>query len=77
MAAFPKFNGHVAANRIKKIQCPVLIIRGDMDVPFILHATDFYQHELPQAKMVTYPGVAHMLNLEKTAEFNRLLDEFL
>jgi len=77
MGASPKFRARGAARWLREIQCPVLIIRGDKDVQFISRAIGWYQHELPQAKLVTFPGVAHMVNLEKPAEFNRLLNEWL
>ena len=76
-AAFPKFHQPGAATRLKEIKCPVLIIRGDKDLPFITGATNWYKHELPDAQLVDFHDVAHMLNLEKPVEFNKVLKEWL
>lgn len=72
--AFPVFNrDHRAATRLKEIKCPVLIVQGDKDVPFILKVTAWYKHELPEARLVNFPGAAHMLNMEKPEEFNQVV----
>lgn len=75
--AFPVFNKRRAATRLKEIKCPVLIIQGDKDVPFILKVTAWYQHELPEAKLVNFPGLAHMLNMEKPEAFNKTVYRWL
>jgi pimeloyl-ACP methyl ester carboxylesterase len=33
--------------------------------------------ELPHARKVVLPGVAHMLNMEQPAQFNQIVLEFL
>ena len=72
--AFPVFSPKVAATRLKEIQCPVLIIQGDKDIPLILQVTAWCQHELPAARLVNFAGVAHMLNMERPEEFNKVVE---
>ena len=75
--AFPVFNRRRAATRLKEIKCPVLIIQGDKDVPFTLRVMQWYRHELPAAAFVHFPGVAHMVNMEKAKEFDRVVYRWL
>jgi pimeloyl-ACP methyl ester carboxylesterase len=74
---FPVYDTNYAARRIKDIACPVLIIRGDRDIPFIRQVTDYYQQQLPKATLINFTNVAHMLNMEKPEEFNRLVHRWL
>ena len=76
-AAFPVFSPKTAATRLKEIKCPVLIIQADKDIPFILQVAAWYQHELPAAKLVNFAGVAHMLNMERPEEFNKVVYAWL
>jgi len=75
--AFPVYNQRRAATRLKEIKCPVLIIQGDKDVPLILRETAWYKHELSQARLVNFPGLAHMVNMEKPEEFNKVVYQWL
>ncbi|MDO6432979.1 alpha/beta hydrolase [Flavitalea sp. BT771] len=77
VGAFPVFNPKGAATRLKEIHCPVLIIQGDKDIPFILQVTNWYRHELPSARLVNFPGVAHMLNMERPEAFNKVLEGWM
>jgi len=74
---WPVYDTNYAARRIKDIACPVLIIRGDKDIPFIVQVTDYYKQQLPKATLITITNVAHMLNMEKPAEFNRVVAGWL
>ena len=62
---------------LKEIHCPVLIIQGDKDIPFILQVTNWYRHELPSARLVNFPGVAHMVNMERPEEFNKVVEGWM
>ena len=66
-----------AEQRLSSIQAPVLIIDGDKDLPYIGACSDYLEKNITGARRVTIPGVAHMLNLEKPAEVNKLLEDFL
>jgi pimeloyl-ACP methyl ester carboxylesterase len=66
-----------AAARLGEIHAPTLVIVGDADVPYILDIADVLAAEIPGARKVVIPGVAHMVNMERPAEFNRLVLDFL
>ncbi|PYR46094.1 MAG: hypothetical protein DMF89_23025 [Acidobacteria bacterium] len=55
----------------------VLVVRGDSDSPAYTAMTDRIAAEIPRAQKVVIPGGTHVLNLEKPAEFNRAVQEFL
>lgn len=74
---WPVFDTNYAARRIKDITCPVLIIRGNKDIPFIKQVTDYYKQQLPKATLITITNVAHMLNMEKPAAFNGVVERWL
>jgi len=66
-----------AINRLEKLQCPSLMIVGNLDQPAILAAADIMAARIPGAHKVEIRGAAHMPSLEKPAEFNTLLQNFL
>jgi pimeloyl-ACP methyl ester carboxylesterase len=66
-----------ARDRLGEIGVPTLVIVGDQDVPDVQETSAFVAAQIPGARRVVIPGVAHMINLEKPAEFNRLVLEFL
>jgi len=66
-----------AIGRLSEIRVPTLAIVGDLDMPDILVIVDSLVREIAGAKKVVIPGVAHMVNMEKPAEFNRIVLEFL
>jgi pimeloyl-ACP methyl ester carboxylesterase len=74
---WPNFDTSYAAPRLKNIKCPVLIIRGDKDLPFIIRETDYYKQQIPKATLITMTNVAHMVNMEKPEEFNRVVRKWL
>jgi pimeloyl-ACP methyl ester carboxylesterase len=54
-----------------------LIIAGELDIPEILHAAGVMVSAIPGAQKVIIPGAAHLPNIEKPAEFNRVVKDFL
>ena len=64
-------------NRLASIRARVLIMRGDNDNPAYLSMTNRISKGLPHATTVVIPGGTHFLNLEKPAEFNQAMREFL
>ena len=66
-----------ASERLAEIRVPTLIVVGDADVPDIVAICDRLAAGIPGARKVVYPGVAHMLPMERPAEFNRLVLYFL
>ncbi len=66
-----------AANRLKEIRVPTLVIAGALDHPEILRAANFMEQEIPSTKTCVFPSSAHMLNMEQPEAFNRVVFDFL
>jgi len=66
-----------AVSRLGDIRAPTLVILGDLDVPIIRDIAELLVREVPEARLATITGVAHMVNMEKPEEFNEVLLEFL
>jgi 2-hydroxy-6-oxonona-2,4-dienedioate hydrolase len=66
-----------AAGRLAEINVPVLIIAGSLDNPEILRAADLLADEINGAKKVIISDSAHVPNMEKPEEFNKIVLDFL
>ncbi|NIO68951.1 MAG: alpha/beta fold hydrolase [Anaerolineae bacterium] len=66
-----------AINRLGEIRVPTLVIVGDQDVPEFLKISDIVVAGIAGAEKVVIPGAAHLPNMEKPKEFNRLVLDFL
>ncbi len=66
-----------AMTRLEEVSVPTLIIVGDYDIPDKLALAQKLADEIPGAQQVVIPGVAHMVNMEKPGEFNRVVLDFL
>ncbi len=66
-----------AAQRLGEVHAPVLIITGELDNPELVRAAEVMAAGIPGAKKVILPGCAHLLNMERPEEFNRIVLEFL
>jgi pimeloyl-ACP methyl ester carboxylesterase len=66
-----------AIGRLEEIDVPTLTIVGDIDMPDILTIVDLIEERVPGARKVILSGAAHMVNMEKPEEINRLVREFL
>lgn len=66
-----------AAQRLNEIHVPTLIVAGALDHPEILRAAEVLAATIPGAKKVVIPDCAHMPNMEKPAEFNHAVLDFL
>lgn len=69
--------GPPAASRFAEISCPVLVLVGDADDPAIVAIAEDLARSAPRARLVVMPGLGHMLSLERPAEFEALLTDFL
>jgi pimeloyl-ACP methyl ester carboxylesterase len=49
----------------------------DGDMPDILASADLLHHGIAGARKVVLPGVAHVPNMERPEQFNRLVLDFL
>jgi pimeloyl-ACP methyl ester carboxylesterase len=66
-----------AVDRLSEIQAPALILVGDSDQPRIIAAADLLEREMPKAQKVVMTGAAHLPNMERPEEFNRILLDYL
>ncbi len=74
---FPRPAFPLAVQRLGEIKAPMLVIRGDRDVPTIMKVVDTLEKNVPGVKKVIIPGTGHMVNVEKPGEFNKIVMEFL
>ena len=61
---------------LARVQAPSLVVIGDRDLVSTATA-DVSRASLPRATLVVMAECAHMMYIDQTARFNRLLDEFL
>ena len=66
-----------AASRLSQIQAPTLVIVGDEDRARTLAAADLLESGLSDARKTVMSGTAHLPNMERPEEFNRLVLDFL
>ncbi|MFL5760546.1 MAG: alpha/beta fold hydrolase [Thermomicrobiales bacterium] len=66
-----------AIDRLAEIGVPTLIVVGDQDVPDVLAMADLMKTMIPNARKVVIPNAAHMVNMERLDDFNRVVLEFL
>lgn len=66
-----------AVERLAALRMPLLVIAGELDEPSTTAACRYLAQRVPGARFELLPGVAHMMNLERPASFNRLVAEFL
>ena len=66
-----------AVARLRELTCPVLVVVGDADQPSIRATAERIAAEAPFARLVVWPGVAHMLTLERPDEFAYLVLAFI
>jgi pimeloyl-ACP methyl ester carboxylesterase len=66
-----------AVTRLNEIHVPTLIVAGALDNSELLRAAEVMEQGIPQAKKVIIAGAAHVPNMEKPAEFNRAVLDFL
>jgi 3-oxoadipate enol-lactonase len=66
-----------AIERLESIQKPTLLIYGDLDIPASLERVEILATRIAGVKKVLMPNTAHLPNMERPAEFNRVVDEFL
>jgi pimeloyl-ACP methyl ester carboxylesterase len=66
-----------AIDRLAEIHVPTLFIVGDQDVPDILEIADIVTSRVPGAQKAVIANTAHHLNMERPAEFNHTVLDFL
>jgi 3-oxoadipate enol-lactonase len=68
--------GWTVADRLPDIRCPVLVISGDRDYTPV-SAKERYVAALPNARLAVIDDAGHACTLERPAEVNRVIAEFL
>ena len=66
-----------AIERLDELELPMLLVVGELDMPGILDIANQIAAANPNAELVKIPDAAHMVNMEKPAEFNELLQDYL
>lgn len=66
-----------ASERLGEIDVPTLIVTGDEDVQDIHDIADKLSTAIPRAECATIADAAHLPNLERPDEFNRIVLQFL
>ncbi len=66
-----------AFGRLAEIKIPTLTILGEIDMPDIIDIVNRIEDRIAGAQKFVIPGVAHMVNMEKPEEFNRVTLDFL
>lgn len=66
-----------AATRLSEIRVPTCVVVGELDVPGILEVADKLAQEIAGARKIVISDAAHLPNMEKPAEFNQHVLEFL
>ncbi|MFN7987589.1 MAG: alpha/beta fold hydrolase [Thermoanaerobaculia bacterium] len=66
-----------AVGRLGEMTAPVLVVEGELDCEDIHLIDRLLERRIPGTRRVVVPGVAHMPNLERPDEVNRLLVDFL
>jgi len=66
-----------AIGRLAEILVPTLAVVGDLDMPDILEIVGLIEKGVKGARKEVIKGAAHMVSMEKPAEFNRIVLHFL
>jgi pimeloyl-ACP methyl ester carboxylesterase len=66
-----------AVDRLNEVVAPTLVIYGDQDYAAIQDGGDLLAERIGAARKQVIKGAAHLPNLEKPEEFNRLVIDFL
>lgn len=66
-----------AVSRLSEINCPVLVIVGDQDLPHIREIAGVITRGVPGARLVVIPGAGHIVNLDAPGPFNNAVEAFL
>jgi pimeloyl-ACP methyl ester carboxylesterase len=67
---------YALTDQLKQLTVPTLILNGDEDWP-CLQPGLMLKQTIPTAALAVLPNCGHTMNLESTAEFNRVVDFFL
>lgn len=63
--------------RVKEIKIPCLIFSGTEDKLTIPKFQDYLHEQISGSKLIRFENAGHILNLEKTKEVNKAMEEFM
>ena len=63
--------------RLHQIHCPTLVVDGAADVRFVCHLAGELVSGIAEAQLITLDDTGHLPPMERPAQFNRILREFL
>jgi 3-oxoadipate enol-lactonase len=66
-----------AATRLGEVRVPALVVVGEEDLPDFHRIAALLEHGIAGARKVVIAGAGHLPNMERPAEFNRVVREFL
>ena len=69
--------GPSAIGRLKELAIPTLVITGDLDDTSVREVGELLATRIAGARKVIISGAAHLPNMEKPEEFNRMVLGFL
>jgi pimeloyl-ACP methyl ester carboxylesterase len=72
-----RFKDPQDVKRVSELKMPVLIIHADKDLAIISEGAERFDSLIKNSTVVLMKGPAHMLNMEKPDEFNRIVLDFL
>jgi pimeloyl-ACP methyl ester carboxylesterase len=77
IAATQAISDYDLSPHLERIACPTLVVWGDRDRVITRRDLEVFAELIPGARKVMYEDTGHMSQLERPAEFNTLLAEFL
>jgi pimeloyl-ACP methyl ester carboxylesterase len=72
-----RFKDPQGVKRLSELKIQVLIIHANNDLAIISEGAERFDTLIKNSKVVLMKGPAHMLNMEKPSEFNRIVLDFL
>ena len=77
LAAWKETMAFDSRKRLAEIKCPTLVIAGSNDQGVPIHHAKMLHEGIPDSKLVVIDGADHALIWTHTAQFLRVMDEFL
>jgi pimeloyl-ACP methyl ester carboxylesterase len=66
-----------SSGRLAEVSMPTLVVVGELDQPDMMRIGEHLAREIPDARLVAMPGVAHLPPMEAPEEFVGLVEGFL
>ena len=67
----------LAFDRLEEIRVPTMVIAGEEDIPDVLESTEQVAMRIQGTRKVLISNAAHMVSMEKSEEFNKIVLDFL